>query len=518
MIKVTLFGPFKIQSSSGDDLTPHKSTKAQGTLALLLMAPNYEKSRDYLADKLWSDRSPAQAAGSLKTVLYDIRRALGHYKDVLISEHGVVRLDRTKLTRDIDAAGFEPEPGLEFLEGIRIHDPEFTTWLLETRRTFEDRKAEAPRRPRLVLRGASEPKPDFAQDAFFGSYSQSIADWCAEKLVEADNGPANLVPDGDIDYVLLHTLARSDAQISSSFSMVRTQDNLHMWQHAGAFPADPVRLFHDADMHRAINHRVDRTLFELAPENGRSREAMYLQRSTLGAVRLIYRNRGNDMAIARRYLHDAQETTGRGLHCAWLAYTLCFDYAEGNVEKRALRDQAEDLCRKALERDPYSAMTLALVSYVTTLLLRKPLPALDLADKSIEINRSNPLAWSFKAAAHYNLGDIDGALKSAAFGRRIAGDGPYRYAVETFYCIAASLANQVDEAIRAGEAAAMLKPDFKASLRYLAMLYSYRRDEENLDRIVRTLRQQEPDFSVSKMLETSEYPSMILRQAPISST
>lgn len=69
--------------------------------------------------------------------------------------------------------------------------------------------------------------------------------------------------------------------------------------------------------------------------------------------------------------------------------------------------------------------------------------------------------------------------------------------------------------ISAGETASFLKPDFKASQRYLAVLYSYKQDENNLDRVVRKLQQTEPDFSIRKMLDMTEYPSEILRSAAI---
>ena len=514
MIDARLYGSFALQAPDGTDLTPHRSAKAQGLLALLLMAPNFERSRDYLADKLWSDRSASQAAGSLKTELYEIRRALGAWKDLLRTRHGHVGLDRNSIRRDIDAAGFAPEPGAEFLESLRVRDPEFTDWLRQQRAEM-GRGRKIPGRPRLLMRGTGG-DGDIAHEMFLGGFSHSIEDWCAEKLVEADTADPDLVPDDGIDFVLRHSVSRSSEAVTSNFAMVRARDNLFLWNHADRLPTDASGLYEDWPLHKAINHRVDRTLFELAPEAGQSREALYFRRSTLGAVRLLFRNRGADMAIARRYLRSAQDATGRGLHCAWLAYSLCFDKAEANVRTESLRDEAEALCRRALELEPFNGMTLALVSYVSTLILQQPRVGLDLADQAIGINRSNPLAWSFRAAALYNLGDIHSAVIAAAFARRIAGNGPYRYAVETFYCIAASLASQVDDAIRAGEIAAMLKPDFRASLRYLAMLYSHQRDEEKLEQVVRTLRKAEPDFSVRKMLEMSEYPSEILRKAPMS--
>ena len=168
-----------------------------------------------------------------------------------------------------------------------------------------------------------------------------------------------------------------------------------------------------------------------------------------------------------------------------------------------------------MELEPHNSMVLALVSYIYTYLLSAPQIGLELAESSTDVNRANPMGWAFKGAALYTLRQYDAAYECTRFARQIAGDGPYRYAVETYFCIASTLSNNIDDAINAGETAARLKPDFRATLRYLAVLYAHRKEEAKLAQVLQTLRRDEPDCSIRKMLEMSNYPSEILRTAPI---
>ena len=117
--------------------------------------------------------------------------------------------------------------------------------------------------------------------------------------------------------------------------------------------------------------------------------------------------------------------------------------------------------------------------------------------------------------ALYTLGNYEAGYNLTRFARSIAGDGPYKYAVETYFCIASTLANKLDEAIHAGEIAYQLKPDFNASLRYLAVLYAHKGNRRRHNTVLSQLRRSDPEFSIQKMLEHSTYPSEVLRKAPI---
>lgn len=514
-VKASLFGRFRLTLDEERDVTPHKSSKAQGILILLLMAPGMERSRDYLIDKLWSDRQATQGAGSLKTEIYVIRTALGEAKDLLVTRNGTVRLQREAIERDIDATGFEAGPDQELCEGIGIRDPEFSDWLEQQRRNL---RCQTPgtSKPRLLLSNPAGSAP-LQQSVLSGGFQQTLADWCAEQLVVSKGDLPDLAEaESDVRAFLLeHVVATGRNDVTASMSMTRLTDRRMLYHRVDNMALDPSDFILDAQTYKAINANVDKTIYEIAPPGGTSSEARYLERGAIGAIRLIFRNRSDDLEIARQQLASNFDTIQSGLYLAWMAYALTYLRGERGRSQEELKDEAEDLTRRALELAPQNSMVLALLSYVYTYLLGSPQFGLELAQRSTDINRSNPLGWAFRGVAHYTMGGFEEAYRLTRFARSIAGDGPYKYAVETYFCIAATLANHTDEAIQAGEAAYRMKPDFKASLRYLAVLYAHKKDSTRLRQIIGELRQNEPDFSLQKMLEHSSYPSEILRTAPL---
>ncbi len=148
-----LVGPLRLSRRDGGDVTP-RTIKAQGLLALLGSAPTLRRSRAWLQDKLWSDRSAENGAASLRQTVHRLRAAVGPDNDWLISEPGWLGLDPARVlvalepeARDWEATGDPPE----FCEGLDIADPEFEDWLRDNRLAFEDQVAERPPPPPAIV-------------------------------------------------------------------------------------------------------------------------------------------------------------------------------------------------------------------------------------------------------------------------------------------------------------------------------------------------------------------------------
>jgi predicted ATPase/DNA-binding SARP family transcriptional activator/Tfp pilus assembly protein PilF len=75
-LKISLFGPFDVEMA-GQPLPPLRSVKGQYLLALLALRHNRDVSRLWIAETLWPDSLQAEALGSLRQSLADLRRALG---------------------------------------------------------------------------------------------------------------------------------------------------------------------------------------------------------------------------------------------------------------------------------------------------------------------------------------------------------------------------------------------------------------------------------------------------------
>lgn len=511
--RARMIGPFRLSASDERDLTP-RGSKQIAVLALLLMAPRGQRSREYLMDKLWSDRQPEQAANSLKSALHEIRKALQPHDAILVTQGNMVGLKPGAVVKDIDSPEFVQSDDQEFLEGLAVRDPEFVDWLRDQRISIE-RSIIKPVRPVIRLKQQQDGDTIHA-DLINAGVSQGLADWCAMQIVTADGVEPRLA---DLDiaelshFVLDTRTVSGNGGLALRMRLTHERSGYELWSHADVIEDDAARLIDDLSVHRIINQGIDRTLFNLgAPASAESR---FLERGVLGAVRLILRNEADDLERARAHLDWNHETQPSGLCLAWSAYILAYLRAERNQAPEDLREEAEELASKALEFNPHCAMTLALCSYVYTYLLGRPAVGLILADRSIQANRANPLAWCFRCAALYTMVEYEQAFICAERARAIAGDGPYRYVVETYYCIAAMLANRVEEAIGAGEIASLLKPGFRAPLRCLSLLYAHRGDEERLLHTLAHLRRVEPDYSLRRLLEDGNYPSQVLRKAEL---
>jgi hypothetical protein len=136
-MRLQLNGPFRIFDDQDRDVTP-KGIKERGLLALLLMSPGQRRTRNWIQDKLWSDRTPEQASGSSRQALSNVRKALGDLGDRLQSDRSAIWI-----TPPIPIAdAFDPAMG-ELLDDIDIADPEFSDWL-RTLRMHQDVPAPLP--------------------------------------------------------------------------------------------------------------------------------------------------------------------------------------------------------------------------------------------------------------------------------------------------------------------------------------------------------------------------------------
>lgn len=134
ILEIHLFGPFRVETRDGQQLTP-RSAKACALLALLASQPNLEHTRAWVQDKLWSDRGRDQATASLRQALSQMRRELGPAASALSVSRSRIGL----IAGRVSIHDADPGTGAEFLEGMDVRDPEFEDWL----RTERTRRAKA---------------------------------------------------------------------------------------------------------------------------------------------------------------------------------------------------------------------------------------------------------------------------------------------------------------------------------------------------------------------------------------
>jgi DNA-binding SARP family transcriptional activator len=147
-VAVTLLGPMAVEVAGRKAGLPGR--KARALLAYLALRLGSEITRETLCGLVWGDRADAQARGSLRQALTELRRSVG-CEGVLLTTHDTVSLGPRGVFVDaiafVDATGADdPEAmaaaaelyGGDLLEGFGPVDPEFDRWLAAERAALRE--------------------------------------------------------------------------------------------------------------------------------------------------------------------------------------------------------------------------------------------------------------------------------------------------------------------------------------------------------------------------------------------
>lgn len=159
-----LLGPPRFQALAGDPVAI-RSRKGIGLLACLALVDGRPVGRDHLCALLWSDRQTAQARGSLRQLLVDLRQDLGQASHVLdTATDGAISFREAAVVSDVaefqrlrqadDRQSLEQAFALrrgQFIEGLAPEDAAFADWLEDNRRALDNQWCEATARLLRVL-------------------------------------------------------------------------------------------------------------------------------------------------------------------------------------------------------------------------------------------------------------------------------------------------------------------------------------------------------------------------------
>jgi TolB-like protein len=133
--RLRLIGPFRLSRPDGTRIDI-SSRKGRALIAMLAMAPDGERSRGWLQDRLWGSRPAVQAQASLRRELANLRLAVNAASTapLLQADYQRAWIDLARLEVDALNGG-----GLgEFLEGMDLPGEDgFEDWLREQRQSLE---------------------------------------------------------------------------------------------------------------------------------------------------------------------------------------------------------------------------------------------------------------------------------------------------------------------------------------------------------------------------------------------
>lgn len=518
---VYYFGTFTVRAPDGRDVTP-RGSKARGLLALVCEASNMRRGRRWLESMLWSDRSQAQASGSLRQTLTELRQAFGDDKDILSANRLEVWLDPTRIQSDLDPMSGLRAVDRELLEGLDVRDAAFDDWKQSLSMRLAAPSPDAPATPAvnsgmhaLTIRAAMSEVGSGIERIT----SQIIADQVAKSLEErlsalrfadyerprTDDAPdveirCDVAEDGQRGVVFLRVESGRDGRVL--FSGHRSVPGVA----SDVISAEVISgLVHSAAS--KIVHRLPAMVDLNRPE------AAAMGFSSLG-LRKLARFDPKAFEDAQGYFHKAYETDANGIHLAWRAFVRMAQLVEGaGSDRQSWLNEAEALTRKSLEASQDNGLAMALVA-LTRIMLEDDLQApAELAQQAIRWNDNNLFAKQTLAVAHSAVGDTRKAYELSAACRRSAPDDELSHLWDLYHALVCISAGRLPEARAAAAKACEASEGFVAPRRQLVALCANAGDMQGARMYLQQLKGLEPGFSLDRYLNDPEYPNLTLRKA-----
>lgn len=527
-LRVHLTGAFRVESAGGADLTP-KSAKGAALLALLACHPQARRSRSWLQARLWSERGREQAAASLRQALSQLRRSLGPGGEVLQVSRAFVALnrDRVELVRT---------PGGELFEGIEVRDPAFAEWLGNERRAWSGRGAPACESPGAAAGAAPESaaprlaalrRTDLVRQVhvfpltptqgperlFEDLFIDGFERWVSEALIaEVHRRPPD-PSSGDPISVAVQAYAAGGKGFGLRLQMQEAQSRRMLWsgrkviEAQGAPPVDHIDFL--SLVHEATEALADALVLRLRRDMERA-DAAILGRL---ALHKVFTMNVEEVIHADHLFQRAHELDPRAIFLAWRAQLRIIQEMERHAAGEGRAEEIERLARAALRLEPSNSVVLAVAANAQLLVANDVHAGMELAQRAVDLNPVNPFAWDALSIGLAMSGKPQEAhlhqLRAFAISQR----SPIRHFWDMGACLTSVATGKLDLARRLAHNAAVMAPDFRPPLRYMATLDAIAGDRTAALQSVEKLRRLEPDFSLRQMVEDESYPVAGLRRA-----
>lgn len=509
--RIYLTGDFRVEFESGEDATPN-AAKAKALLALLATAPRGSRSRSWIQSKLWSDRAPEQASGSLRQCLVQLRKSLADRPELIMAT-------RQKVAIDLKRVEIVAGRGEEFLEGLEVQDEEFEEWLRAARNRDFDRAQSPSREVPVRERPVRTVKRVFIQckstEGEIGWLGRVLADNLARLLRETfsvDVVVGHQPTQGDdIRQIDIETFHFSTSAIGVRMSLTQTSSGAHFWANSATVDMKGAPPCEHPHLSRLANQLIQAFGDEMFLEDGPDQECP--DNLCRHAIRNLFTVKSNAVEVADTMFSRAFEIEQRGLYLAWRAQVKTIQMIERHIpDPTVLSEETKELCSRALELEPNNSMVLATVANTCSLFFRAHQRGLLLAERSANLNPTNPMAWWALSTANMYAGKQSEALRYAFKAHQLADTSPHRFWWDTQVFGAALVSGRLTEAQHFAEVCHAQNPNFRPPLRYLMALYSNSgRDEDALD-MARKLSALEPDFTIDRMIRDREYPASVLHR------
>lgn len=512
---IKLYGPLRVFDRKGCDVSP-RSAKAQGLLAMLIMARGEPIHRNSLQSRLWSDRMQAQARASLKQALSELRRCFhGAHDPVLQTTGGPVSINMDLVSCDV----FEPFTDdlferQEFLAGLDVRDEEFEDWLRATRRRLEltqqrSRVAAPPSEPeRLTIRFAPVEHGSTADiDTIVG---EALAATIQSALLEQDFFPlTHFTGQGHVE-VRLSLMPASDGECCANILVVALHSSEILWH--GTFSGTPTDFAGRRGVVFSVStaHQIIDRCFALS--QGDQIADMRASRLMRQGIDQMLRVGSESLAAAEQAFATAVNLDSRASYLAWQAYLNAFLYEKSSFGPNVgpMWGHTEELARKALDADRHNPQVCALLAHLFGF-VRRDFERAHAILEPLESTTNSLMLQDSLALFYFYTGDLTRAVTHARAASMLGERSPYRYLFTTTLAMIQLVQGHFEGAWQMANQAIAQHPIgstavFEPALRTLAAAQAHSGYRVEAAKTLDRIRTQTPDFTLSALESPERAP------------
>lgn len=524
-LNLRLVGAISLHDGNGNDCTP-RGAKARGIIALLALTPDRRRSRRWIEAKLWSDRGPEQASGSLRQALMELRAALGAAADNLVTDREFVALNALTTDMETDPEGTRAAlaAGHELFEGIDVRDQAFEAWLRDQRVNIAGQVS--PHLAASVNTPAGIPlliKTGEIPSGYGGFVALALADAIGGLVSEfasidvfAPAGATVQIGPQERGLILSIEAAEANGQLHLMVSLGASRTGQALWSRRAALSLREKEMLTAGEFPGIVFEAAEAALTALPKLVGAETTLLKVEGMVARAVREMFSFDVQRLRVADSLLCEATRLQPSPRIYAWYALLRQIMTIERTESDRSkLSGEAEIFARKAMEGAPSNPLVLSLISQVQVMLTGNTEAGVALARDAIALSPNNAFGYAAQAGSLLRSDRPDEALVAAQHGAGLAKRSGLLQWWEALAGLAHVSLGDYQSAIALFEAAHARAPHFRSPMRHLLFLYLKCGEPEKALFMLNELTRAEPDFSFDLIRDDPEYPAGTLRRVEL---
>lgn len=510
----TLRGPFDVTTDTGESIRPTVNKEA-ALLAILALSPNYRRSRVWLRQILWGDRSDEQSAASLRQALSRLRKAPSLYREFLHADNQNVWLNSKQVIFH-SAKGSER---LVLLEGMDIRDEMFEDWLLQERAAAESNNRHETLTP--LIHQVCKPAIEITETATYSDelHTQTLGAELREQLINVlyAHGLLDIVdrqpdfalrgincapgeaPPCMIIQVRLVTLGKC-----TRVSIVGRKTNSSQLSIALHYLYDSA--LEESKLSRDVSDLICRVVDQIHNIALNSPEVDSVSARVYSAVQQLMSHSRQGHANARQYLERASIESNHSVATAWCAFSYAIGMGE-RLEKvdAGFNKRVKQLCHLAVTQDPFNPVTRALVGHVHSFVFRDLNTAAEHLNLARKLAPQLAMAWDFASMHALYGGDAQTGYNYASHAVRLGAFSPMKPYFDVSIALCASAVGKHHEALAVSKNVLTVMPNMLPVMRHMVGSLAATGDHDGAIKMIQSVTTLDPDFSYENVIDPG-YP------------